>query len=384
MASSSRPFVSQTLSRLLSVYRRGQHGANSLFVKGRLALVWGVQIAVYPAYVAFQGIRTGYRRLLGQQYSWSGWRGGLTGTSGPSVPVTADTPIRALLSVIQPRRADGLTGLRPVSYHGAFLRQSHAGGVLTNGDWHLLPIKVPIRGIASDLTTRGLVLVTAGNTIYEGLTEDQRRRLEDAIALLLAEYAATLKQRQWRQCLQEPGLPLPQAGASQWTVARWFHRGLGWMQTSGLAAITNLFGEAEQRERMRVLARQRQRLQSPVRAEPSALAVPGAPAWLRPKAFVPADIGYPPSPVEDLAPKPDSPPTTMTAAGLGPPGLSPAATPAIAALDWPAEIDTVEARVSRVDYVDHWFAQLLRWIDQGLYWLEQGVRRGWRWWRRQH
>ena len=50
--------------------------------------------------------------------------------------MTADTPIRALLSAIQPQIAPQGGWLRPVNYHGSFLRQAHAGGVLTNGGWH--------------------------------------------------------------------------------------------------------------------------------------------------------------------------------------------------------------------------------------------------------
>ena len=196
-------------------YRNLQHSAKTLFLKGRLALLWGVQVAVFPAYVAFQSIRTGYRRLQ-SQHPLQRLKGLLTGKPAQTIPMTADTPIRALLSAIQPQIAPQGGWLRPVNYHGSFLRQAHAGGVLTNGGWHLVPVKEPIRGIASDLATRKLVLVTVGNSIFEGLTADQQGRLESAIALLLAEYASQVKQHQLDTQRQQAGLPLPKAEPNQW------------------------------------------------------------------------------------------------------------------------------------------------------------------------
>jgi hypothetical protein len=385
MASSSRPFESQTVSRLMASYRSLQHGAKTLFLRGRLALLWGVQVAVFPAYVTFQSIRTGYRRLQ-TKHPLQQLKRLLTGKTAQALPLTADTPIRALLSVIQPQIAPQGGWLRPVSYHGAFLRQSHAGGVLTNGGWHLVPIKESIRGIASDLATRKLVLVTVGNSIFEGLTEDQQSRLESAIALLLAEYAATLKQRQWEQTLAQPGLPLPKSEPTQWPVVRWFQRGMRWMQTGSLAAVTNLFGEAAQRERLQLLEGKRHFWGLLTLPNPAPQPLLAEPEWLQPKAFKPAEtrvtdlqIGMKKSQVATFGHEASetsvAEPSTQVSNALS----VPAFTNEIADSSWPLEIDTVEAQVSEVHYIDHWFVQLLRWIDQGLGWFEQGVQRLWAW-----
>ncbi len=372
-------------------YRSLQNGAKTLFRKGRLALLWGVQVSVFPAYVAFQSIRTGYRRLQ-SKHPWQALQGFLTGKPGQAIPITADTPIRALLSAIQPQLAPQGGWLRPVNYHGAFLRQSHVGGVLTNGGWHLVPVKEPIRGIASDLATRQLVLVTANNSIFEGLTADQQSRLESAMALLLAEYAVTRKQQQWEQTLARPGLPLPKSDPNQWPVVRWFHRGMHWMQTGRLAAVTNLFGEVEQRDRLRLLEGQRHRLQTLTLIKRSQSLGDDDSEWLQPKAFVPAETDAIDLRLEttklqtaNFIDEVSDSLGSVNSAGEAEEGLSVhALTTEIADSYWPAEIDTVEARVSEISYIDNFFVQLVRWIDLGLCWLEQGAKRLWEWLRRHH
>ena len=378
-------------------YRSLQHGAKTLFLRGRLALLWGVQVAVFPAYVAFQSIRTGYRRLQ-SKHPWQALNGLLTGKPVQEIPVTADTPIRALLSAIQPQMSPKAGWLRPVNYHGAFLRQSHAGGVLTNGSWHLVPVKEPIRGIASDVVTRKLVLVTADNAVFKELTEDQRSRLENAIALLLAEYAAQQRQRELDQDFQRSGLPLPKVEPTQWPVVRWLHRTMRWMQTSGLAVVTNLFGEAEQRERL-LLHRAPRMLAKPfTSADPAILPAPEESYWLNPKAFIPEDVVATEfkdditkcvgSPLEvlregSISDRLEGQLVPNRGCAVKPHSQGPAVAQ-MTESDWPAGMDTVEAQVSRVVYIDRWFVQLLRWVDQGLHWLEQVVQQFWKWLRKPH
>ena len=379
-------------------YRSLKYGTQKLFLRGRLAFLWGVQVVVFPAYVAVQSIRTGYRRLQ-TQHPLQKLTGLLAGKPVQDLTVTADTPIRALLSVIRPQAAPQGGGLRPVNYHGAFLRQSHAGGVLTNGGWHLVQVKQPIRGIASDLRTRRLVLVTTSNSIFEALTEDQQSRLERAIALLVAEYASQQNRHYYDRLLQQPGLPLPKAEPTQWPVVRWLHQGMRWMQTGGLAVLTNLFGEADQRARHLVLKESRTSFTFPTQAESEAYLRPREVYWLHPKAHLPADIAAvvagqmeTESSVKGIALPKDS---FSPLSGRGRSNLerndsrqvavSLATVPPAedtAKFSWPLEADILEVRVSQVHYIDTWFVQLLRWIDQGLLWLEQSAKHLWVWLRR--
>jgi hypothetical protein len=387
MASSSRPFESQTVSRLVAGYRNLRHGAKTMFRQGRLALLWGVQVAVFPAYVALQGVRTGYRRLQ-RQHPWQVLKGILSGKPVQAIPVTADTPLRALLSAIQPQPAAQGGRLRPVNYHGAFLRQSHTGRVLTNGGWHLVPVKSPIRGIASDLATGQLVLVTGDNTVFKDLTEDQQGRLESAITLLMAEYASQHKQTQIDRQLQQPGLPLPTAQSNQWFVVRWLNQAMRWMQTGSLAAVTNLFGEAQQH----------QSLPTDVKLSPLLLSSRAQSHhllnheryWMQPREISTSPVtmqdtrlqGRTPYRSEEQHPvlvlKPQSNQSLGNLSGqLDAKGLSTLPENEIVEFSWAPDIKTIDAQISQVTYVDRWLGQLLRWIDGALLWLEQTAKRLW-------
>lgn len=383
MASSSRPFQSQTVSRLVAGYRQLAQGAARILRQGRTALAWGMQVAVYPVYVAFQSIRTGYRRLLATD-PWPQLRRLWTGALPPLRLVSTDTPIRSLLAIIQPPEATRQNGLRPVDRQGQFLRQSRAGRVLTNGQWHLLPLTTAVRGIASDLATRQLVLVTADNGLFADLTADQQDRLQRAIMLLLAEYAGVCR-RYWLDVQRRsPGLPLPRAENSQWFPFRWLLGGMRWMQTGSLAIATNLFGEASQWQRWRQARPQpalSPGLDLPAIAAPLGhgsapnLALPATGDWLRGQQgsmgvgpLARASAGLEPITVtqaetEAIQPSPSAQPLTNRAGShlAGSVG------------------DVLEAKVTLVNYVDHPLAQLLRWLDQILHSAETWLAQLWQW-----
>ncbi|PSN13412.1 hypothetical protein C7293_16000 [filamentous cyanobacterium CCT1] len=253
MATSSRPFQSQTVARLVASYRQMARGAGHWLRQGRTAAVWGLQVAVYPLYVAVQGLRMGYRQLRAAHP----WRPLWAKISGQHLPelVEADTPIRALLSVIQPPVVQppvGATlarqpgGPNLVNRYGQWLRQSRAGAVLTPGQWHLIPFQASIRGIASDLVTRQVVLVTVDNDIFAELTHDQQQRLQQAMVLMLAEYGRLRHRHALDHMLQQPWLPLPESRPTALPPLRWLPLALRWLQNSPLAAATSLFGEARQ------------------------------------------------------------------------------------------------------------------------------------------
>lgn len=260
MATSSRPFQSQTVARLVAGSRQVIRSAGQWLRQGRAGAVrgavWGLQVALYPFYAVVQGARLGYRRLQASRPWQRAWAR-LTDSNPPQL-VAADIPIRSLLSVIQPPTTPsslGPTGgRRLVRLYGRWLKQSKAGVVLTPGQWQLLPLPDPVRGVASDLATRRLVLITADNSVFNDLTDDQQHRLGQAIALMLAEYARGYRQAMLTQHLQQPVLPLPQPKPALFLPLRWIPEGLQWMQTSTLAAVTNLFGEAAQQGGTRAIA----------------------------------------------------------------------------------------------------------------------------------
>ena len=419
MATSSRPFQSQTVARLVAGYRQMAHEAGRWLRKGCTAAVWGLQVAVYPLYVAVQGVRLGYRQLRAKR-PWQPLWASLTGTTTPE-PVGADTPIRALLSVIQPpvipspkgqslgeqpsggQSLGDRQGLKLVNGYGRWLRQSRAGAVLTPGRWYLIPFQAPIRGIASDLATRNLVLVTVHNDIFTELTDDQRQRLHQAMVLMLAEYARLSRRHALDHTLQQPRLPLPRPSPLALPPWRWLPKALRWLQTSPLAAATSLFGEAQQttqaiarprpavsgtnlvvqatrlylrpsfpagtRERTRQLHGQPARASLPgtsLVAEAVALIVAGPSAVVE---SLPSPMARQSLPL-DLSVEPDAAiaarPERLTTLEVRP--TAPLASP-------PA----LEAQVTQVHYVDAPLVAVLRGLDWVLYAIETWLRGCWAW-----
>lgn len=248
MATSFRPFQSQTVVHLVTGYRKLAGGIGQWLRQGRTAAVWGLQVAVYPLYAAAQGLRMGYRQLRAAR-PWQPLWAQINGTPTPEL-VESDTPIRALLSIIQPLVVKAgkkqPMGLSLVNRYGQWLRQSRAGAVLTPGRWHLMPLRASVRGLASDLVTRQVVLVTVDNDIFAELTNDQQHRLQQAIVLMLAEHSRQRRRHTLDHTLQQPWLPLPAPTPTTLPPLRWLPMALRWLQTSPLAAATSLFGEADQ------------------------------------------------------------------------------------------------------------------------------------------
>ncbi|MFZ4641161.1 MAG: hypothetical protein ACOYMP_12265 [Nodosilinea sp.] len=241
MASSLRPLRSQTLSQLLRGYRHLSYRTQRWLRQGSAALTWALQVALYPAYVALQGLRSASRRLTAAP----AWRSRLlkpSGTAPDPQPTPADTPIVALLLAISaelpplPAPPRSLTRL---------LQRSGVGQDLALTGWMTLSTPTPVEAIACDRTTRQLVLVTANNSIFSHLTPQQQAQLQRAIVLLLAEYGRYQRQYGLNHQLQAGPLPLPPVVATHYWPLRWLYRGLGWMQTSPLAIAANLFGEAD-------------------------------------------------------------------------------------------------------------------------------------------
>jgi hypothetical protein len=401
MASSSRPFQSHTVSRLLAGYRQLAHGAERWLRQGRTALLWGVQVTLYPAYIALQSVRTASRKMQAAQ-PWQQVVAWFTGHRPQPRLVSSDMSIRALLSVIQPQVARQPGGITYGDRHGELLRQSRAESVLTNGQWQQLPLQGPVRAVASALATRKLVLVTADHGIFDQLTDDQQDRLHRAIVLLLAEYANWCR-RQWHdRQLQAPGLPLPQAETTQWLPVRWLNQTLSWMQTSPLAIATNLFGEADAPQSQ--LAADRS---LPLQISPLEAGLDRSRSW----------YGEPSYPAQVFPPHRDAPhPSTnasislASASGLLAASRWPLAQPrdhqAVATSVQPAlEVeagegwarrarvpgvleeqprrlpgtDAIEAQVTLVNYVDHPLVVVLRWLDALIHSTETWLRGLWTW-----
>ncbi|MGB3312449.1 MAG: hypothetical protein WBG32_23320 [Nodosilinea sp.] len=414
MATSSRPFQSQTVARLVAGYRQTARGAGHWLRQWRTAAVWGLQVAVYPLYVAVQALRMGYRQLRATR-PWQPLWAKFNGTRTPEL-VEADTPIRALLSVIQPpvvQAGQRPIGLRLVNVYRQWLRQSRAGAVLTLGQWHLVPFQASIRGIASDLATRQVVLVTVDNEIFAGLTDDQQQRLQQAMVLMLAEYSRLHRRHTLDHTLQQPWLPLPAPTSAALPLLRWLPVALRWLQTSPLAAATSLFGEARQQQAIAhrhpptttthltvpavrfgpvdSLYGGSQGYRSP---QPNGLAaIKSLPAHPSAAETVALTVAPPRAVVKHLssplgiAGAQEAQPALRTAAPAGRVTVSAEHSASLEAK--PADqrqldaASAIEAQVTQVDYIDAPLVAVLRGLDWVLYVLEIWLRGAWAWLQKQ-
>jgi len=395
MASSSRPFQSQTVSRLLAGYRQLAHGAERLLRQGQTALLWGVQVIAFPLYVALQGMRSAARTLEATK-PWQQVVALLTGEQPQPMNLAADSPIRALLSLTQPLAVDQSGGLRQGDGHGELLRQSRAEGVMVNGQGQMVPLQTPVCGVASDLATRHLVLVTPNNVIFNGLTDLQREQLQRAITLLMAEYASWCR-RQWHQRqLQSPGLPLPQAEENQWLPVRWLNQALAWMQVSPIAQVTNLFGEAQphlpagltaeapfpQPDGVLAWAPWAESSNPPTGSGELALAGVSAVAAQRPQsravtAYLPEDAPLARTSVATATAL--EPATVWAAADTAPRGDRGNVVGGSVDLKGLPGHDAIDVPVALVHYVDHPLVTVLRWLDALLHRAETWLHQAWQW-----
>ncbi|MEM8640770.1 MAG: hypothetical protein AAGG51_18415 [Cyanobacteria bacterium P01_G01_bin.54] len=101
-----------------------------------------------------------------------------------------------------------------------------------------------IRAIASDRTSRNLVLVTAGNQAQDCLNPDQQQQLRQ---LILWEMSDAAHQRYLLK-VQANQYRLPQRltrDVKIWRPVQRFWQLMVWLQQSPIAVATNVFGEAE-------------------------------------------------------------------------------------------------------------------------------------------
>jgi hypothetical protein len=397
MATSSRPFQSQTVARLVAGGRQIAQGGGRWLRQGRTMAVWAFQVVVYPLYAAAQTLRMAQRQLRATQ-PWHPVWSRLTGTVPPG-PVAADTPIQALLSVLQPLVFQGPVPQPPVGQlvraHGRWLRQSQAGAVLVPGQWQQLSLGGPLGGVASDLISRRLVLVTVRNDIVANLSPDQQQRLHWAIALMMAEQGRLTQRQAIAQRLQRPGLPLPRSNSALMLPLRWVPPLVRWLQTSPLAAATNLFGEADQQRAAAIAP------EPPVSPGDHGVSLPPSGVFAWPWGGATRGLLFPTTEDDrrgDLviaAPQavvnPTTPVTALTASqDTQPPvpsGRAPAwsSTSVVSLEPFPQlaqalpPADTLEVQVVQVSYVDDPLVMVLRGLDWVLYAIETRLQSLWAW-----
>ncbi|HEY9736085.1 MAG TPA: hypothetical protein V6D06_07375 [Trichocoleus sp.] len=403
MASSSRPFQSQTATRLLSAYRAWSHKTQEVLKRARVGVVWGAQVALYPVYVLFQTGRILYRQVAAVDPV-----GSLTRLLKPFSRMPQNEPSRvddARLTAAEPPPVERLLLWLQMPTHStldaALLGLPHDCVDLASSSFGQKPPllrvqeleKLTIEGIATNLEHRTLVLVTRGNTVLDVLSEAEQAALGRAILWLIADqnYA------QWRQRqrLAASKLPLLSPSRRAWWPVQLFQHLMRWMSTGPVAATTNLFGEsswayrAHVRQRLGNQSLLRSSLQRQAAAEVQALTSESS-SYQQPESQRQlVGVGTSSWPISrsemaELEPEQvaqsslqSQVPSQTSRAFQG--ELQKQASAAASAGAVLPEAGWIEAKATVVSYVDHPLVLVLRWIDQGLLWLESLAQQGWKW-----
>ncbi|WP_204151101.1 hypothetical protein [Leptolyngbya sp. CCY15150] len=416
------PYQSRILNQLTQNYRRLRDDLQLNWRKSAVAMVWGVQVLLYPFYVATQTtrvlgrqLRQTVRRVLPQ-----------LGTSSP--PPTADTPLQATLRSLPsldlpaiweddlelpsdpaqaipdpaavpephpPRLQNWLRSLISRFKPAAPLALPAGRLYLQQGETTQV-----IQGLACQVTSQALVLVGSENSVVDCLTPEQQTRLQHRMVLALADYYH--QQRIYAPPTQ--GLALPMTDDRVLPPMRWMNQAIAWMQTGPVAIAANLFQEAQALPERRIPRPQRSPWQTlrtfwnpetsalvPTNPTPDPAASWGlryedwethgptaptariAPGWITPYQALqptqpspaPLQTQQPASLHTDAPASPDSPAESLIYSQ--PSGVD------------PGEPDWIETDALVMGYVKHPLEQVLEWLDLSMVWLEERATSLWHW-----
>ena len=255
MSSSSSRYRSHLFNAFSRQSRRlGDRLAQS-WRQTKLTATWGAQILVYPLYALYQGTRV-VSRQIGQtvQRILPQLQSAPVDPANPPIDELADqdapvdTPIvRSLIALaglelaalppVLPAGGGAMTVAAAVPIVGVDVP---AGLPIPTIETGIETATVRVRGIASLLDNRRLVLTTVHNQLLDVLTAPQQTQLQQRIVWELASYRRLLRLRS----MTHRPLPLPSDSPNLLPPVRIVQRLIAWMQTSPVAIATNLFNEA--------------------------------------------------------------------------------------------------------------------------------------------
>ncbi len=289
----------------------------------------------------------------------------------PPTELTADLPIqRSLLTV---RQWMTTTPVRLV--------QSEPGGrsLAATPPAALKAARIQIRGVASLLPTRQLVLISRTNDVVDILTPEQAALLQQRMAWETAHYQRYLR---LQAEAATPLIPFQPPSANRFLLPpiRAFQRLMAWMQTTPVAQATNLFQEAVW----------------------FAGSLPAAEPPDTPPAIAPAPQVKPALPASRL-PQPFQALRTAAAKRLNPAStaLTQAASTGVIGTQsnqeavgtfatangdrpdltpTPRSREYIDTDVTWFGYEQSWFERIMRWLDRLFLWIETRLSQIWKNW----
>lgn len=226
----------------------------------KVTAVWGAQIVLYPLYLAVQSSLSAGRQLSSAAQAGFPQIKALT-QSQPKQETTlaADTPIQRVLgevnTLLESESAESLASLPSflsVTSTQELAKTAKIGKQPTTENEQLTaaiaakPLSDKsgmIQGVATQLETGTLVLVTVQNQILDILTPQQQQKLASRISWEVADLL-----RQWRLAIASKShTPQRLANLDQPRVflpVRLFWNLMAWVQSSPVAIAANVFQEA--------------------------------------------------------------------------------------------------------------------------------------------
>lgn len=244
--------------------------------QAKVTSLWGMQMGLYPIYLLFQVSRFTQQALRQGDVQGQRLLKAVTDPSQDSLASQADGPIRNVLAAIQietletelgedaeddewaeePQfsvQIEGLSHRRPtirVRYQKWIQRWAERNP-LHNKATRWLGItsepEVKIQGIACDLQSTHVSLVTPDNEVIDVLSPAQQRELHKLMMWELANYRRQKRLSKDFQHLAKTNirqLPIPKTRSQMLPPVRAFRKAMTWMQTGPMAAKVNLFQEA--------------------------------------------------------------------------------------------------------------------------------------------
>ncbi|NEO27587.1 MAG: hypothetical protein F6K03_12015 [Kamptonema sp. SIO4C4] len=230
MASSPPPYKSRLFNRLNRQRILWGDRTGQMVRSLKVGVIWSIQIVLYPFYVLAQTGRA-IAGKLEQAFSPPPLPN-TTSTSENPNPST-DLPIQHTLKALSPWVEEE---------SGVMVQPPHFSPLSTTSE-QKKEVTV-IRGVASCLDSRQLILITDDNQPLTLLTPQQQQQLQQRILWEISDYAY----QKYQLRVQEQRFLIPETLAHKEEILpplRWFWRAMRWLQQSPVAVTTNLFGEAE-------------------------------------------------------------------------------------------------------------------------------------------
>jgi signal recognition particle subunit SEC65 len=194
----------------------------------KVAAEWGLQVVIYPIYLAIQT-----SRLVGRQIEQKAKERDLLSSSDRNRSnlenISTDEPIEGLFQAVEPLLASTVSPAPLKSETPLKITAQTLG----------------IRGIASVVENRQLVLIDRHNQIIDILEDPHQQKIERWIARELAIYYRQKRALEFLEHQKSGHLPLVKIDSPNVLLpVRLLWQAIGWMQTSEIATSLDLFGES--------------------------------------------------------------------------------------------------------------------------------------------